>query len=953
MGRSVNTTATTTAIITNNVSTTLSSVYTNNTGRGAELVAVNINGTGDKSTFETDTSGSEWTFFGSSINPYIQAAAASGTGFGHPYSVQLSNTRVLLFYLPHWQHRGGDGQDFFDGDKVHCQIVEYQTNKYVAGPITTVQLPTAPFIDTSFSLWSRPNGMSGTFGNNCWKAVALSATKIAVVYRVRNMFRLVRFTITGNTVDYTTANLDLTGASFFNSTSNGAFSISTVPGDTNKLVIGGDAPTNFSIQAYNVPDSGVLSSATSLTSTGIARSLFHFSISKMVKTATGNVTPYIIAAATTATASTAVIFNFNSSLNTWTVSGSSVTLPAVTTEFSGLECACMSTGTSVNAVIALTGTGAGQTITFCRQTTSAASNTATTLTLQHTSAKAITESYQWGDERAVFIGDTGLLVAYDSAGTATNLLPSTETTNTERYQQVWIPFVTRPLYNLSDNGAIFTERNHQWMSRTSTGTATSTAATTGTSVGVSTLAGNYFPWGFDYGIGFAWNEQANCWIVGQNGRIYAVDTSGVIQSEIPIYNLSTTLNWEYAVRQIGCTPSGRILFACEFRTGVWGGGSTNIWNTWSNFTATMFAANTNPVTSASGLFNASLEYGPTNISMRQTCNLVTFVDEGATTRTERAVLLSFDGAVSPQGNLNTWTAGSGWSNLGNTAIGTAAGTSTWFRGYRPHFRIIQDTPASLVFPRGLWRIVGSLAMSTSSNYRRTGISNPFDITAPGSLNTASNTIDNTDTTTFGYAMGYSGYNSGSRASLQVVTLYDTTRGVNRIWSTVNGRLRQVRGYFPETLNLDTNRRYAHPVATKFGYSTAYQLTAVSDGTAIAYVWDTINAIEPRFTLTTASGNGKIVSYATGKNSWQHFGASVNTTYTVGGIPDDIKFFIALEDPLANIFYLNNGQSISAVTAVTALFRSADIYSIPPGYSLKIRSDTPITISTLLSIKENL
>ena len=244
-------------------------------------------------------------------------------------------------------------------------------------------------------------------------------------------------------------------------------------------------------------------------------------------------------------------------------------------------------------------------------------------------------------------------------------------------------------------------------------------------------------------------------------------------------------------------------------------------------------------------------------------------------------------------------------------------------------------------------------MSTSSNYRRTGISNPFDITAPGSLNTASNTIDNTDTTTFGYAMGYSGYNSGSRASLQVVTLYDTTRGVNRIWSTVNGRLRQVRGYFPETLNLDTNRRYAHPVATKFGYSTAYQLTAVSDGTAIAYVWDTINAIEPRFTLTTASGNGKIVSYATGKNSWQHFGASVNTTYTVGGIPDDIKFFIALEDPLANIFYLNNGQSISAVTAVTALFRSADIYSIPPGYSLKIRSDTPITISTLLSIKENL
>jgi hypothetical protein len=952
MGRTVKTTATTRAVITSSVPSTLTTVYTNNTGRGAELVAVNINGIGDVSNLVTSTGGSQWTFFGSEINPYIQANAASGTGFGHPYSVQLSDTRVLIFFLPHWQHRGGDGQDYFDGDKVHCQILEYQTNKYVAGPITTVQLPTAPFVDTTYSLWSRPNNMAGAYGNNCWRAVALTTTKVAVAYRVRNMFRLVRFTITGNTVNHAIENLDLTGASFFNTTNNGSFAIDTVPGNTNKLIIGGDAPTNFSIQAFNVPDSGVLSSATSLTNTGIARSTYHFGMSRMVNTATANVTPYIIAGATSATASTAVIFNYDSSADTLTVSGLTTSLPAVTTAFSGLECACLSTGTNVNAVIALTGTGAGQTITFCRQISgTGATNTSTTLTLQHSTAKGITEHYQWGDERAVFIGDAGLLVVYDSAGTATNLLPNTETTNTERYQQQWIPFNIRPLYNLSDNAQVFTERNHQWMSRTTNGSATSTAPT-GTSVGVSTLVGNYFPFGHDYGIGYAWNEPAGCWIIGQNGRIYAVSSEGVVLSEIAIYNLSPTLNWEYAVRQIGCTPSGRILFVCEFRLGVWGGGSTNVWNTWDNFTGTMQACSTDPITTATDLAKTALEYGPTNISMRQTCNLVTFI-EANTARTERAVLFSFNAAASPQGNLQQWTAGVGWANIGNTAISTTTGSGAWFRGYRPNFRLIQDTPTSTVFPRGLWRIVGSLSMASSAAYRQGGFSNPADITSPGSLATNSNTFDSTQTSTYGYAVGYGAYNSGSRASLQVLTMYDQTRGVNRIWTSINGRLTFARGYYPDALNLDTTRRFAQPSVTKFGYSVLYQNTDIAAGTGIATVWDILNTFEPRFILTTSSGSGQIMGFPLDKVRRQHVGSGVDTTYTVGGIPDTVKFFIVLDDNAGNTFALNNGQILDIVNAETGLFRSEDEYSIPAGFSLRVRADTPRSISTLFTIKENL
>lgn len=953
MGRTVITTDTTRSVITNNLATTLTTVYTNSTGVGSELRAVNINGIGNANNFNTSTGSSEWTHFGSAINPFNQGAGASSTGFGHPYPVQLSDTRVLIFFLPHFQHRGGDGQDFFDGDKIHCQILEYQTNRYVAGPITTVGLPSVPFSDTSLSLWSRPGALSGSWGNNGFKAVALTATKVVVAYRLRSQFRLVRLTITGNSVDFTTAQLDLTGGSFFNSTQSSAFAIDTVPGNTNKVVIGGWASTNYSLQAYNVPDVGVLSAATALVSTGISSAAnYHFGMSRMVTTATANVTPYIIAAATSATASTAVIFNYNSSTDVFTVSGLTVSLPAVSSEFSGLECACMSNGTDVNAVIALTGTGAGQTITFCRQTSSAgATSTSTSLTLQHTSTKAITEHFQWGNQRVVFVGDSGLLVVYDSAGSATNLLPATETTNTTRYQQQWIPFNTRPLYNLYDPGTIFTERVHQWVARTTTGAATSTVSATGTAVGVSTLVGNYFPFGHDYGIGYAWNEPANCWVVGQNGRLYTLDVNGVIQSEISIYNLSTALNWEYAVRQVACTPSGRILFVADYRNGIVPDVSMNCWNTWNNFTSATLCCSTTPLAAANELGRISLEFGPTNISTRLSCNLVTFI-EGNTARTERALLMTMNSSATIRPQWHTWTAGSGWTNLGTISYNTADHSNGWMRGFRPNLRVIQDTPTSTVFPRGLWRVLGSRRLDGSGTYRQGGIGNPTDINSPSGTDPESNVFDSTNTNTFGYAIGYSQYASGSRFGIQVAAMYDQTRGVNRIWSSINGRLNAVRGQFDLTLNNDINRRYAQPVATKFGYSVVFQNTNTAANTAIAQVWDIFNIITPRFTLTTASGNGWMTAYPTGKISWQHFGASVDTIYTVSGIPDDVRFFLVLDDNAGTTFTLNNGQLLSMITTDTSLFRSTDLYTIPNGFSLRVRCDTPFSLATLLSIVEN-
>jgi len=943
MGRTVRTTATTKAVITPNVPTTLTTVYTNNTGRGATLNAVNINGTGNVSTLNTTTGGSDWSHFGSEINPYIQAAGNSGTGFGHPFPVQLSDDRVLLFFLPHLQHRGGDGQDYMNGNQIHTQIVEFQTNKYVCGPVSNHVLPDAAYTDLTYSLFSMPNSMSPTYAQPNWRAIALSSTKVVAAYRIRNFFRLLRFTITGNAVDIVIENLDLTNATRFNTTSNSAFDMSRVAGNTNKIVIGGFAPTNWSLQAFNVPDSGAMTNASSLFSTSIANSAFAFSISRMVNTATANITPYIVAAATAATTGSLAVFNFNDSTNTFALSGSIQALPAASSQWSGIQCGCLSTGTNVSAVVALTATGTGNTITFLRQTSGAGATTAaTTLTLQHATAKSITDSFQWGQERVVFVGETGLLVCYDSAGTATNLLPATETTNTERWQEMWIPFNSRPLYNLSDNAGIFTERNHQWMSRTGMTSATST--------GVSTLTRNYFPWGHDYGMNYAWHELMNCWVVGQNGRIYLLDVNGVVLNEVALYNLSTTLDWQYKVSSLTVGPSGRIYFMCTYRWGVWGGGSYNCWNTWNNYSDTMQACTTEIITTRDDWSKLTLN-NISNISMHLCCNLTVLI-EANTARTERVLAFNMNSVGTPQGYTTQWT-GTSWSNIGSTGIPTTGGGNTWFRGWRPNYRMIQDTPCSTTNTLGIWRIVGSQRMDSSAGYRQGGISNPFAYTSPGSMSPSQNVFDTTNST-LGWGVTYGQYCGGNRQSLQVVAMYDETRGTQRIWSSINGRLNAVRGYFLLT-GTDNTKRFGKVTATKFGYSVIYQNTGTTAGTAIAYIWDTVDLLNPRATLTTASGNGFIVSYPTDKVSWTHYGSSgsVDTTYRVAGIPDDIRFYLQLDDGSGNTIYINNGQQLSAITSFTSLFRSADDYTIPPGGSLKVFSDTPFSLTSLLSISEQL
>jgi len=955
MGRIFTAPVTGKAVIVNNPSTTLTTAYTNATGAGAELKAVNINGVQNYGTINTVASGAnEWSYFGSNINPIIGAASSTTYGFGEPYRVQLSDNRVLIFFLPHYQHRGAD-QDFFGGNMIHSQILEYQTAggaKYVAGPINNHTLPATFFNGSSYSLWSFPSSTyTGSLGMPCIRAVALTATKVAVGIRQGSSFFLMRFNITGNTVDHTVTSLDITTASTFNTTTAYPFQMDSVPGNTNQVIIAGGGVSNtWKVQSYNVPASGALSFASALQDIGGGNGSYYHEIgvSRMVKTATGTTVPYIFAYSTSATASFAVIYNYDNTASTWTISGTAQSLQAISSQHNGFLCGCLSTGTNVNAVIVTTlGSGTTGDVTFYRQLSgSVASTTRTQISTQHGTAKQLSERYQWGDERVVFTGQYGMLVCYDSAGVATSLITNQESTDAQQWIPHWFPFNSRPLYAVYDPQSLQNDFNVNWHSRT--------GMTSTTNVGFANQTGNYLPYGHDYGGGYCWAEQAGCWVIAQGGRMYAVSTTGVVLSEQKLYNLSQTLNYNYRISGVQVLPSGKIVGYCEYRIGIDPATTYSPYTQWSSHSKSSYGFCTDPFTVPTALGQTKLLKDPDSLGFSAMASMTQFVEETtATTRTEMCYVMAV---------LNTTVMGFGWFNGSTNTwsnplnFGWPLSTGRWNVGYRPNWRLIQDTPCSVGIPRGLWRVVGSYQGNSAANMNRTGVSEKYTHGNFGSINPGSYFFDQTNQTE-GWGMTHQTH-QGSRSGTQVVTYYDETLQTIRTWASVNGRLNNFRGYYLPSATYPVTggnqNRWAQVATSKFGYVVAYQNTTRVDQTATAYVWDTLNPLTFRSSVTATSGSGWFTLYQTGKNSFQLYnatGSGVNNTYTVYGLPDDIRFYLMLDDNAGNTFYLNNGQSLSPVDVFTGLYRSETDYQIPNGYSLKLAVDTPNTVQVMLSIQE--
>lgn len=926
---------TTRSVITSSIPTDVTTVYTNSSAGGAVLKSLNINGIADSSVFtETTTGASEWSYFGAPNPHFAQLHQNINAGFGAPYPVQLSADRVLLISLPHYQHYGHNA-DFMGNNTLHAQICEYQTNKYVAGPIVNVPVPTNGVFSASVSLWSYPSGKSsGSRGTGVFKAVALSPTVVVCAIRHNNQFRLFRLNIVGNAVDIesvTPSQIDLTGASFFNNTTAGDFDLSVVPGDTTKVIVGGWTSTNWSVQAFNVPVTGAITNASTLFSTGITSSTFHFALAPTTKNAVSNVVTYFVAGSTNAASFNGQLINFNILTNVFTIVGTAVNYPRGTNIF-GLLIECLSAGTDHDLVVAVTDQDSPSTMFFYNQlnnTQAMSAGTVTSVSLNHSTARGLIKSFKWGDDRAVFLGTHSTLVGFNSSGQSTNLILTTDTSDTSSVQTQWFPFNSRPLYSFYTADANFCA---QYYSRQQVATSLS--------FGTRLDTGNYFPYGHDYDQRqYSWSDTANCWIVGQGGRLYALDAAGVVQNEIMVSRVNSSFSNPFTFRDVTTTRTGQIVFAAEHSNTYNPSIASNTnWSTLVNQIQTGIVQN---VTSPASLTSASIP-SMTNISGFLCGKFYTFVDFSNTD----VVYYSFYNTIA-----NPTHVVARWRGNGNdlayvsqiTLAGLGNATNPWHVGSRANHRLFLSTPVNATNPEGRWRVIGQFAWNSEANAALLGCSViPYTFPNFGSMNSGSRQLTSNSVTN---AYGISG---NTNRNFSVAVAYDQTLASHRLMysNTINYNM-----IVTDTLILPStnqNTRFYKVTTSKYAATVSLSNVSTANSTGIAYIYDTSNTLNPRITLTGNNGTGVINSTNLDKVSFAVFGTGINRRYSVSGPNETARVTVTINSGNTD-FVVTRAQPLAA----NELYRSTDTYLLPPGASIRMQSDTPNSISSMITVVEEI
>jgi len=916
------------SVIVPTVGTTLTSAYTNTTGASATLKAVNATGIGDPDVWTVDTgTADEWTYFGSPLVTFAGPNPAANAGNTHPFPIQLSADRVLLLWTPAHMHAGG-GNDYLGGTVLHTQIVEYTGTRYRAGPIVNLLLPDAVFNSQTVGVWTTPTGMGAT-GQSLLKGLAITPTKVVIAYRSSTFFKLLRLNISGNSLDQANVvNFDLSGATSFNSTTAFAFDLALVRGSTTQIVVGGSNGTNWSLQSLNVPDSGAITVASALFNTALAHTTFHFAIAPLNGTAVGTTTTYVVAANTSTGVTLSVQnFSYDSATVTFAAVGSAVTVTNTSTL--GIAARPLSTDGTANAVVCFFDTGNAQQLRFLRQTNlTQAQNSVVTATLPSSSAsRALRASFNWGTDRAVFVGTINAIVVFDNAGTATPLVTATDTATTTITQPIWYPFNSRPLYTYHDDGGTTVGKLSQFIART--GMATSI------SVGVPNLYGNYLPYGHNYGHGCAWSSKAQCWFMAQGGKLYALSNDGVVLSEIGIYDLLPGIgssSYLLSIKSVDVAPSGKVFFI----TDTMGTGASYYGQYWASVTNSSYGFAIDVVSQPTDLAGALL-LSATSLNYHVAVDLTSYTDASGL---ERALALFVNAST----NANIAAArfdGGSWSALGNTSISVAALNSGFHFGARPNFVLMQDTPANTLYPTGLWRCVGAGGTNSALNMAYQAIS-ATSVSDGGITSITMSTVLNTTV-----ANVYPAVKSQSSRT-QSVAMYDNNRSAGRYYFVIGGRLF---GTLTGLLISGANTmQFMNSIASKYAFVVSPCSTNTSAVAQIAYVFDAINpAAGPRYTLTATSGNGWTTLDRPNGAQLEVFGTGVNSRYTVSG-PDTSNLVVTVSGG-GNDFYVLpvNGQTID--TSKASSYRNTDVYLIPNNYSVKLSSTLAGSLSAMLTVVE--
>lgn len=994
---------TTKSIVTAALPSTLTTAYTNNTTAGAVLKAINLNGIGDPSSFNTTTGSTEYSFFGSSVNPINQSYSGTGYGYGIPYPVQLTDDRVLLLFLPHYQHIGCQS-DYMNNNTIHTQIVESIDNKYVNYPIVNITTPTTPFDGTSYSLWS--TNMSGGYGQVKFKALALSPTVVVLAYRypTDNAFRIMRLNISDNAVDQTNiVNLDLTGASYFNTTNSSAFDIAKVPGDTTKVLVGGCGASNYSIQAINVPVSGAMSAASSLFNLGIANNTYGFSFDSIVGTATSNTSVFLAAMSTAATTYSTQLFSYVSTTNVLALVGTAVSVTSGSSgNIYGLNVVNLSNDTTANGGVGQIDSGNTAQFYFNRQTSlTQATTSVSSLPLQHSSARGILESFDWGPSKSVFVGDTGTLVCVNSNGTLTNLLPSTETQDTTRIQSIWIPFNRRPLYNIYDPRTVLSSRVPQFYTRStnlstvtasaSGGTATLTFATqpaipfvvgqtivvsgvtptafNGTFVVTGTpttntvqyaLTGTYGPQTISGNINgslstgtalgtttfkntyFPWGHNyGNNYAWNEQANCWITAMGG------RIYSLDTTGNVLDEVSLYDLLPTGNYYTANIKQLHVTPSGKIIFVTESYNGVYAGYNCNTNWASLSNTLYTYALNPLQNNLptllskSTIATSNslsgFLTCSLSPILDGSDSAYLLYVQTIATPIVAIAKYD-GNNWSSIGSTSVAsTTAGA--WNVGFRPNYKLIQDSQIN-----GTWRIIGSTGTNTLANSTTFAISTvAYNQGSFGSLSCDKQLSNSTS----GYGVTF-----GVSNNMHIAAGYDNANSFNRIFWNASGQMMTtaINGGYKVYSQTSTALRFNSIAVSRYAAVVASQNTASTQNSPIVSVFDTLTWDVPKYTHIPSLGSGYVTTYPTGKLGVQIYGTNTDKIYTVSGWNDIAKVYITINNGI-NDFYLTPqlGQNLS--TNINSNFRNTDGYLIPPTYSVKLYSNSQNSISSLLTVVE--
>jgi hypothetical protein len=871
--------------------------------------------------------------------------------------VQLADDRVLLLWLPHYTHTQGK-TDGFNGSVIHAQICEYQSGnpgKYVCGPIVNVALQASHFSDFVYSMWSKPNS-SSAFQSSV-KAIALSATTVALVIRVNNttpFLYVLRIPQNTNYVDTSAVGyLQLSDSTILNGTTSYAFDIAPYPSDATKMVMQAIDGTNNYLLLFNVPSTGNPSLVHRTTITNnIATSVYGGTICNISKTTAAGVDPvFSVTGATSATAIDSQLYKCGSTA--FSGVGNKLTInTGFTTAIRSIKAKCVSSDNTPNAIIAIT--DASNNVFYGRMSSSdgAAFTLASTTLNVGIASRGIYDAWNWGNNRVVFVGEYQTLLCVDNvgtSGTATSLITSVESTDTSRSQIQWYPFNSRPIYTYYNVavGAIC-----QYYSRTG-------HTTTNVSTGSKETLYNYFPWGHDYGLSSVWNEAANCLVVFKGGKIYHLDNTGTILDECDFNRLVPDLvssNWYKNINQIVCSPNGRYTifhspyFGYSPTTGT---GKAQIWSIFNgSINQPSYFISTNNILNSTDLSIKAMSIVPDMTTStyngiighaildpsNQDRVLILTPSFGSTGNGSFPRILVYDTTNNTLLVDTTFT----WPGQNNT------GNNTYAYGYRFNGRIVPDVVNNV----NKFRIIGSHidpSQQLQTKYYITSVA--YDINSLANLNLDTQ-LDTSTPAITGYNYGVASHQSTKQFAAFIPQISSTIIGAQTdkglLYTSLYGDLFQHNyGLIIDT----TYKKFATIKCSKYGILLALQSTRTgTQSYPTFYAFNTVNPSIARRTFTAATGSGW-VSCKASKIDLSAYVSGSTYTYSVNGPDDTVKFSVALGDQAnSTFFYITNpaGQSIN--TSIP--YRSKDTYLIPAGYSLRIKSDTAGAISSMVTIVED-